>query len=346
MKHEYDKILYKGKYYGVMCIKHKNIELPIVMNWEDFVIVNNIDKQWKYNGQFIFCIHEENDNVNHFTLHRIIKAIEHEEDGTNIENKAIKHINRIGLDNRRENLVYDYKNKDTKENTKKKKRIITLPEDSGINANDLPTYVWYMKPNKSHGDRFIISIGDIKWKTTSSKNFSLKYKLEEAKEYLRQLRIEKPELFEDYSMNGDFTIQGKELLNSYYDIVHTAGYEYIKRVIPRHNTDKYIDQVTTDKFDLSLLRNQGNLVNREKKRRVKTNLPVDCGVMANDLPSYAYYRPAYKNRGDYFIVQGHPNQDKIFQTTTSKNVTIKEKYDQMMDYYNKLVSNDETSEIK
>ena len=53
-----------------------------------------------------------------------------------------------------------------------------------------------MKPNGSHGDRFMVEIGDVKWKTTSSKKLSLKYKLEEAKLFLRQLKRESPELFE------------------------------------------------------------------------------------------------------------------------------------------------------
>ena len=49
----------------------------------------------------------------------------------------------------------------------KKKRTIKLPKSSGITPDDIPTYIWYVKETANHGDRFVVEIGDIKWKTTS-----------------------------------------------------------------------------------------------------------------------------------------------------------------------------------
>ena len=72
-----------------------------------------------------------------------------------------------------------------------------------------------MKPDSSHGERFMVNIGDINWKTTSTNELSLKYKLEEAKMFLRHLLRSRPDLYEEYSMNGDFNKEGIDLLNSY-----------------------------------------------------------------------------------------------------------------------------------
>jgi len=74
------------------------------------------------------------------------------------------------------------------------------------------------------------------WKTSSSSDFSLKYKLEEAKLFLREMLNSRPELLEEFSMNGDYTKEGKELLHSYYDIIHMCGYKHIQRFIPENNT--------------------------------------------------------------------------------------------------------------
>ena len=63
-----------------------------------------------------------------------------------------------------------------------------MPADSGISAEEIPKHVWYIKANGHHGDRFGIDLKteNIKWKTTSAKNVSLRDKLHSAKEKLRE----------------------------------------------------------------------------------------------------------------------------------------------------------------
>jgi predicted transcriptional regulator len=142
----------------------------------------------------------------------------------NISNTPIIHINNIHFDNRIENLQFDIVNKEHVKNTKKKNRIIDLSEH-GINASDIPTYVWYLKPDDTHGERFAIEIpNELSWRTTSSKKVSLKYKLEEAKKYLRNLKFNRPDIFELYSMNGDLTSKGTKLLKDYKRIIEMAGF--------------------------------------------------------------------------------------------------------------------------
>jgi len=205
------KIRYKNQHYGIMVIKYKGLKLPVIMDYGDFKVVNNLKKAWKCNKLgLISCSHTYNNETKDVFLHELIMAIKQKNNGKTRKNKPIIHLNRIGLDNRRNNLMYDTVNKKENKNIKKKKRTITIPKECGIEPEEIPTYVWYMKPNGSHGERFVVNIDDINWKTTSSKTLSLRYKLEEAKLFLRQLRKEKPELFQELSMNGDYTKKGKE----------------------------------------------------------------------------------------------------------------------------------------
>jgi len=334
-----NRVKYKNKTYIVMPIKYKDTELPIVMDLQDYNAIKGTDKSWKSNKYgFISCSHTYNNEVKEVFMHDIIMALKQKGGGLKMENRPIVHINRIGLDNRRENLLYDVVNKDHNKNLKKKKRTITLPVSSGIKPEEIPTYVWYMQPNGSHGDRFMVEIGNIKWKTTSSKKFSLRYKLEEAKLFLRQLKTSTPDLFQDHSMNGDFTKEGKVLMDSYYDIIHAAGYNHISRFVPKEMTKEYLKPGKTDRKEKKILNAQGSLMpTGNKKRRVASNLPKDCDLTMDDLPTYCYYRPIYKNRGDYFIVEGHPKQQKkVWATTSMKSVSIEEKYEELMDHLDEL----------
>ena len=349
MNLNYRKVRYKNKYYAVVPIVYKSNLLPSVLDWDDFRILKNIKKTWKCSRSgFVSCSHTYNDVTKDVYLHEIVMSIKRKNEGKSKISRPIIHLNRIGLDNRKDNLIYDIPNKDKNKNIKKKKRIIKLPKSSGINPDDIPTYVWYMKPDKTHGERFMIEIGDIKYKTTSSKKLSLQYKLEEAKLFLRQLKKERPELFMEYSMNGDYTKDGIELLNTFYEIIAKAGYDHIQKSFLKNKTTELLKPGIRKGKEKRLLSEQGNLVNlstNDKRRRVFNNIPKDSGIKSLDLPKHCYYRPAYKNRGDYFVVENHPLQiqsggNKIWQTSSSKKLTTKEKYKQLVNHLKEL--NDES----
>jgi hypothetical protein len=146
------------------------------------------------------------------------------------------------LDNRRDNIFYDSYDKKFKKNLKKKKRTIKLPENSLIKPDLIPTYVWYLKENGTHGERFSVNIGDKKWKTTSSKKVSLLEKLELAKDYLKNLKKTNPEYFLTFSMNGDLNKQGYELKKSFIDIIKKAGYINVQEICTLQNiTDSILN---------------------------------------------------------------------------------------------------------
>ncbi len=154
--------------------------------------------------------------------------------------------------------------------------------------------------------------------------------------YLRELKKTRPELFDKKSMNGDLTKEGKDLNDTFYTIVEKAGYDHIQRYIPKNHTRDLLRAHTQSRKESDLLRSQ-KLTGGSQRRRVISNLPKNSGVNIADIPKHCYYRPATKNRSDYFVIEGHPNLTKnTWQTTSSKKLTTKEKFNELLDYYNTL----------
>jgi hypothetical protein len=239
----YKKINYNDKDYIAVDFKYKNNKIPIILDEKYFDKILKLNKSWKIsNNGFITSSHicdGENIEIN---LHEVVMALYNKENNLEKKNYNILHLNKLNIDNRIENLIYDSPDKLTKKNLRKKKRIIEFSKSSNIKADDIPSFIWYLKPNDTHDERFIIELGDVKWKTTSSSKLSLKYKLEEGKKFLRELKEARSDLFEDNSMNGEFNAEGKKLLLSFFDIAKEAGYDNIKRLTTDNLTDKYLKE--------------------------------------------------------------------------------------------------------
>lgn len=234
-----------NKNYVVCELPYASSKAPIILDQNVFDKVHNLNKKWKINDKgFVITQVKTNDTIREFALHDIVMRIV-DENYFNRNNNVIIHINTLGVDNRSENLMYDITEKDIKKNLKKKKRTISLSEESGIIPDEIPSYVWYVKEDSSHGDRFMLNLGDVSWKSSSSKKLSLRYKLEETKKYMRYLKDVRNDLFEEYSMNGDLNDEGENLIRSYIKIAQTAGFK-INNIDLDKQTDIYLKENTND----------------------------------------------------------------------------------------------------
>lgn len=221
------KIKFEGRYYSVVNIQYKGHNLPMVMDYDDYKIIKLLNKKWYLSDKsYVITKYNIGNKKINVKLHDLIMGLKQGSDNIKYN---ITHTNRIGLDNRSENIIYMNKENKIKRNKIKKKRTIKLPKNCKIKIEEIPTYIWYMKPNNYHGERFMISLPNgYTWKTTSRKNIKLKTKLDMAKQHLLEYKKVYPKEFAKFSMNGDYNECGIKLAKSYYEIVNKAGYTNIK----------------------------------------------------------------------------------------------------------------------
>ena len=255
--------------------------------------------------------------------------------------QSIDHINRIGRDNRKENLR-ELSQTQQNYNQSKRERNIELPPGCGINPNDIPTNIFYRKSDGIHGDRFLIDIKlpakRIRDQSTSSKNIDLKTKLEEIKLKLKKIKEEHLEI-KEIDQLIDNTTQRNDLRRSFNDILKLSGFPQAiidKNLAPLEDKPEKVEIIDQEAKDLA------KQLLSEGFKGVASNLPVNCGVTPNMIPKYCYYKPASEKRGDKFIIERHPKLIKEgkrqWTTTESKLKTTKEKYDLMIEKINTLNS--------
>ena len=310
-------VTYKKKDYCVFLLKHRKKKVPILINKSFYHLLNEYDN-WK-------C-----DKTHKISCSKIIDGVEkkiylHNLLLKNNSNKKISHINKINNDNRIENLTYVTKN-NININKNKRKRTIKIFKNNLTQR--IPTYVWYQKSDGSHGDRFVVKLGNKIFKTTSSKKISLKCKLEEAKHIVNVLRKKYPKYFSKCSVNGELNEIGKKLYLSYCKILEIFN--------PFHSYDeqKKLQNVTTKLLKHVKLKSyhEEHRLNdkfRDYKKRYK-QVPkcISC------LPDYCYYRKQTQIRGECFIIKNHP-KCPYWSTSTSKKIPILNKFHVLMD---KIVS--------
>lgn len=166
MKNNYTIVEYNNVKYVVA---ETNRKIPFVFDYEYLDILPNV-RYYCGNNYLYYTENYKKKLLHHFILeYKGYKGL------------SIDHINRITTDNRKCNLRYADQATQNK-NQSKRKRNVKLPEHCGINPDEIPTFIWYIRENGLHGDRWAVEIkGKYFWKTTSSKTLStiLKYEYNE-----------------------------------------------------------------------------------------------------------------------------------------------------------------------
>jgi hypothetical protein len=331
----HSNVEYNNKKYTVgFCSIGKENAL-FVIDYENRESITNT--KWHYNKEtkYIYSSYIDNEGVVKFLYQHIymIYGLELEQDHA----FSIDHINQIGRDNRLENLrklTISHQNI----NRGKLKRNIELPEGCGINPQDIPTNIYYRKPQGLHGDRFYV---EIKYSdppflkdSTSSKSIDLKTKLQQAILILEEYKRKNPE----YAMlvDGIKNVDNRnDLRKSFNEIIKLSGFpqEIIEQnLVPVEDETEVIEDHEAQDLAKQLI-DQGY-------KNITSSLPLNCGVTPDMIPKYCYYKPAKDKRGDKFIIERHPKLTekgvRQWATTESKTKTTKEKFDLLIEKYKEL----------
>ena len=192
---DYRHSTYKDKEYTVGTIQFKGEDKQFVIDKEDFEKIK--DRAWHFaSGNYISSAIIHDSKRKELYLHNLVmNRLDHPGKGAT---ESVDHINRNGLDNRKENLRIVSQTQQNL-NQSKKKRSVILPEKCPIKPEDIPTHIWYVRANGLHGDRFAIEFKteNLVWKSTSSKAVSINEKLKQAKEKLKEFYTEYPHLNHD-----------------------------------------------------------------------------------------------------------------------------------------------------
>jgi hypothetical protein len=229
--------IYKNKKYSIIKVPYKSTKIPILLDRDIYDKIKDTKKNWYITNTGMIYTNINNNNI---YLHEIVYISKF---GKN--KYPLIHINKIPLDNRIENLMEDTQDKNIRKNLNKKTRTIKL---KNINTDMIPSFVWYMKDDGNHGERFQIKLGNINWKSTSCDKLSLKYKLEETKKYLRQYKEKNDIDFLENSMNSDLNIYGIKLKKDFYEILENANMKYEYTL--NKNTDILLQEDLTGLNDL------------------------------------------------------------------------------------------------
>lgn len=210
----YTHVEYHGKEYTIMKIQFNNGFIKTIIDKEDFIKVK--DYSWHYiaNSYISHGLQIDGKKKELYLHSMVMGRIAFPGKGSK---ESIDHINRNGLDNRKENLRLVTQSAQNI-NQKQKERRIELPADSGVTVDEIPKHVWYIKSNGSHGERFGIDLKteNVKWKSTSAKNVSLQDKLKAAKEHLQIYYQQFPYLNPN---NENKNKEMEDLTKSYEEIV-------------------------------------------------------------------------------------------------------------------------------
>jgi hypothetical protein len=341
----HEDIEYKGKHYTV-CLTHYNDDhILFVIDSDDKDKIINIAWHFKPIGGYIahtYYTQDENAKKELYLHNVIMNKLTFEGKG---QQQTVDHINRIGRDNRKCNLRMAESQSAQNFNQKRRERTTELPEDSGLTVDDMPKNVYYAKPNGPHGEYFYIEIKGVQelgdrflWKSTKSNKISLKIKLQETIDKIKELREQYPILKEIF-VTEDTEELRNQLITEYNEIIQLSHYpaDVILNNIFTFEAELHNKQEIKKDDEIIILETTKKL--REYGRKADL-LPKDCGVLIDDIPKYCYYKPASEKRGDKFIIERHPElikqNKRQWATSESKSLTTLDKFNLMINKLNEL----------
>ena len=257
------------------------------------------------------------------------------------QHHTIDHINRLGRDNRTDNLrVLSQSHQNTNQN--KRERKIVLPENCNIEPNDIPKNINFRAGKDAHGDIFYIELkhpdvikvlcpdkNKYSWSSTKSKKIDLRVKLQQCINHLEEIRKNNPSISHLFDVIDNIK-ERNDLIKSFNEIISLSGYPV--NII---NSNKGIEFIEHIAAPISEVQEQLSKEIEEKTiKGVRSHLPESCGVTVQMIPKYCYYKPASETRGDKFIIERHPQNVKdgkrMWATTESKKISTIDKYNMMI----------------
>ncbi len=236
---KYQHIEYNKQKFTVCEIQFKPTDNLIqnklfIINTEDFDKIK--DREWHYNaGGYISSTQYDNNKKKELYLHNLImNKLTFDGKG---QLESIDHNNRIGLDNRKQNLHLITQSEQNLNQKKKTRKNIILPDDCGITAEEIPKTVWLQKAQGAHGSRFVVEIKgfdltvNYETKSTSSKNKSLRYKLEEIKKKLQLIKQKFGDKFNNLNIEYIFSEKCIDLMKDYNEIIKLSTFESVNQNI-------------------------------------------------------------------------------------------------------------------
>jgi hypothetical protein len=300
-------IIYNNKDYTICHITFKNKSKLFVIDTENKDKVIYYKWHWSINNYIAHSIIIDGDNKNLYLHNVIMNKLSFKGKG---QQSTVDHINRVGCDNRKSNLRIVETQTKQNMNQKKRDRTLELPKDCDISIDNIPKNVYYGKPNGAHGDFFYIEVKGIKnlcednkkysWKSTKSKNVSLKVKLQQVVDKLKELAQTYTEL-----QTVDSEFNREKSIEDYNNILKQSGFD--QKIIDENIIDfknELFDNVEINDDEQEKV-DEVTIIKQNGRKKV-SKLPENCGVTIDQVPKYVYYTVESEKRGDSFVIDKHP----------------------------------------
>ncbi len=328
------------KYYVFKYAKNDGTSKLFIIDEEDFEKVVSSGFSIYKMGEYVGFIA----NKKTYYVHNLV--MDKVQGGGKGQQYTVDHINRITHDNRKANLRIISQSEQNM-NQNKRERIVKLPKNCGVSIDKLPKCVWYRSADKTHGDRFILELkgGDkhLRWQTSTSKLISTYDKFVEIIEIILKLNKVHPEYFAGRNVVENYTDHALQLIKEYNKIISRTNFNCIKNnlvEIPKKIILESLAHTASDKMK-KYLETLDPLSKTGKNHQNK--IPPESGITPNMIPKYCGYRPAKGHSGDYFEIDRHPqindNNRGQWRTSTSKYISLKVKFDQLMEKLEEIKDN-------